>query len=533
MNFETGKENVLKIYRKLLCAVCAACLILFGCTGYAARKPKNADPNKSADQTASVEKNAAAAPAIDVTLGQAHRGTPEIDMDLLNSYSVQPESVRGFFAAAREGFEADKKVCFAGNSALQAAAVKYGVNHLGGPLLGNVGPEQASVWIRTVKPAGVVVKVTGPAGTKEFGPVSSLADTDLTAVVPLTGLKPATEYSYQIFIDGRLLELEQKTTFTTFPSYDSKGTFQFAFGADFHKSGVHNIHLLRQVRQRHNQAMVLIGDSAVDDRNNQTGLHRSDYLLRDLSPAWQALAAAVPIYAAWDDHDYFDNDLSGIPAGFTAEDVRAVREVWIQNWNNPAAGADGEGIYFRTRIGPADMIILDTRSLRKKTPGQPNAFLGDKQTDWLKQQLLQCKGPFVIISSGTMWSDSISNGKDSWGVWDPNGRDSLFSFIEKNHIPGVLLITGDRHGARGFKIPRPSGYHFYEFEVGALGGMKGPPASAKKGVASQLFGQTNIKAFGEFAFNTQVTDPRVTFRLVDETGVVLEEISLLKSEISP
>jgi alkaline phosphatase D len=521
------------MYRNLLCAVCAGCLILFVSTGYAAMETKNANPNESADRTAPVEKNVAAAPVFDVTLNQAHRGSPEIDMNLLNSYGEQPESIRGFFAAARGIFEIDKKACFAGNSALQAAAVKYGVNHLGGPLLGNAGPERASVWIRTVKPSDVVVKVTGPTDKKRFGPVSSSADTDLTAVVPLTGLKPATEYSYQIFIDGRLLELEQKTTFTTFPSYDSKGTFQFAFGADFHKSGIHNIHLLKQVRQRHNQAMVLIGDSAVDDRAGNTGLYRSDYLLRDLSLAWRALAAAVPIYAAWDDHDYYGNDRSGIPENSTVEDVRALRKIWIQNWNNPAAGADGEGIYFRTRIGPADVIILDTRSLRKKTPGQPNAFLGDKQTDWLKQQLLQCKGPFVIISSGTMWSDSISNGKDSWGVWDSNGRESLFSFIEKNHIPGVLLISGDRHGARGFKIPRPSGYHFYEFEVGTLGGMIGPQAKAEKGIASQLFGLTNIKAFGEFEFNTRLADPRVTFRLVDETGVVLEEISLLKSEISP
>jgi hypothetical protein len=40
-------------------------------------------------------------------------------------------------------------------------------------------------------------------------------------------------------------------------------------------------------------------------------------------------------YTSWDDHDYFNNDLAGIPKGFTAKDRDAVRSVWHENWNNP------------------------------------------------------------------------------------------------------------------------------------------------------------------------------------------------------
>lgn len=36
------------------------------------------------------------------------------------------------------------------------------------------------------------------------------------------------------------------------------------------------------------------------------------------------------------------------------------------------------------------------------------------------------------------------------------------------------MISGDRHGTRGFRIPRPSGFNFYEFEAGSLGGRTGP-----------------------------------------------------------
>ena len=33
----------------------------------------------------------------------------------------------------------------------------------------------------------------------------------------------------------------------------------------------------------------------------------------------------------------------------------------------------------------------------------------------------------------------------------------------------LLNLWGDRHGARVFRIPRPSGYSFYEFEPGESG----------------------------------------------------------------
>jgi alkaline phosphatase D len=91
---------------------------------------------------------------------------------------------------------------------------------------------------------------------------------------------------------------------------------------------------------------------------------------------------------------------------------------------------------------------------------------------WLETQLQDCKGPFIVLSSGTMWSDYISDGKDSWGKHDREGRERIFDLIEQNRVPGVLLISGDRHGARGFRIPRRSGFAFYEFEVASLGGKR-------------------------------------------------------------
>lgn len=47
----------------------------------------------------------------------------------------------------------------------------------------------------------------------------------------------------------------------------------------------------------------------------------------------------------------------------------------------------------------------------------------------------------------------------------------------------------------------------------------------------QLFGHVGLKAFGEFEFDCKESDPTVTFRLIDETGKMLEQVLLHKSEL--
>jgi alkaline phosphatase D len=279
--------------------------------------------------------------------------------------------------------------------------------------------------------------------------------------------------------------------------------------------------------------MMLLGDIAADDRENRINMHRSDYLLRDVSKPWQMLVANVPLYAAWDDHDYFNNDLGGIPKGFTEADREAVRAVWHQNWNNPEN--ENPGIYFNTRIGPVEVIMLDTRSFRENgRRGEYNSYLGSEQFKWLKETLKNSKAPFKVISGGTMWSDYITPGKDSWGTWDTEAREELFNFIETENISGVLLVSGDRHGARGFTIPRPSGFEFYEFQVASLGGVPGPAAMAED-TSHQLFGYhgNGVTAFGEFTFNTIKDYPSVIFRLIDQFGNILEEHTLPYSKLMP
>lgn len=469
-------------------------------------------------------------PDIKVTLPEAHRGTLEIDTKLLDSYGKLPEHVRQFYFDARAVFANNAKADFSDPQILNAAKANN-IPLMGGPMLGNLRSDGVTFWMR-VSAEDTITISTGKHSATLSNPVPGA-----TQRIELDGLSSNTEYKYVVHVGTKQVA---EGRFKTSPSQNDASTFRLAFGSCCHKIGVHNPNLFGEVLKRKPDAMMLLGDIAVDDRNNEINMHRADYQLRDVSAAWRNLAANVPIYASWDDHDYFDNDLSGIPKRYTASDRDGVRNVYQENWNNPQVPAEQEGIYFNTRVGPVEIIMLDTRSCRDgKRRNQYSSYLGEKQLTWLKDVLAKSDAPFKVISSGTMWSDYVSKAKDSWGSWDKQAREELFSLIEEKNIGGVLLVSGDRHGARGFRIPRPSGFNFYEFEPATLGGVSGP-AGLVKNCPEQLFGYSgndgkgnNFIACGEFTFDLAGNIPNVTFRLVHESGKVLEELELSLNELTP
>jgi alkaline phosphatase D len=464
-----------------------------------------------------------------VTLNEAHIGNLEIDTKLLDSYKLLPDNYRQFYLDARLVFSKNADADFT-NPEIIKAAQKHHLSLMGGPMLGELHKSGVSLWLRPSTKNSIEVRVINSDDNNEKVYKKSSVKPGVEQRIVLSGLSPNTDYKYAVYSKKcRIAE----GSFTTAPSAEEQGIFKLAFGSCFHKIGLHNPNLVNQILKREVHAMMLLGDIAVDDRENRINMHRSDYLLRDVTKPWQLLSANVPLYTSWDDHDYLNNDLSGIPKRFNKADLEALLAVWNQNWNNPENDADG--IYFNTRIGPVELIMLDTRSCRKvEERGQYGSYLGMEQLNWLKDVLKNSTAPFKIISSGTMWSDYISNGKDSWGTWDTLAREKIFELIESENIPGVLLISGDRHGARGFTIPRPSGYMLYEFEAATLGGIPGPNAMAKD-KTNQLFGYkgTDIIAFGEFTFDTKGNKPHVTFRLIDEFGNVLEEHVLSYSQLTP
>ena len=432
-------------------------------------------------------------PDCKVSLGQAHKGTLELDTRLLDSYGRLPEERRAFYLTAREILAGSPAASLSDSKIIEAAG-KAGLSLISGPMLGDLSESGITVWFRPVTAEELTVQVTATEEkqTKKFP--AAVTQPGAAVQVRLSGLAANTRHTYRILSSaGTVLG---NGAFCTAPAPGGKEPVRIAFGSCYHKIGLHNPNLMQLIEKRKNHAMLLLGDIAVDDREAKINMHQADYLLRDMSKAWRTFSASIPVYAGWDDHDYLNNDKSGLQKGqITDVERNAMRNLWQENWVNPQTSVNDRGIYFNTVIGDVEIIMLDTRSCRTwETRGQRGSYLGDEQMDWLFSTLQASRAKFIILTSGTMWSDCMSKAKDSWGSWDIPAREEIFAFIEENRIGGVLLLSGDRHGARGFRMERPSGFTLHEFEAATLGGVPGPPAFAKDRSA-QLFGYTGkVKA---------------------------------------
>jgi alkaline phosphatase D len=170
----------------------------------------------------------------------------------------------------------------------------------------------------------------------------------------------------------------------------------------------------------------------------------------------------TPLYSTWDDHDYGLDGSDG-----TLPDKEFSRKAFTTYRANPGFGENEAGIYSRFRKGPVEVFLLDTRwfSGTEPSPVDTNrtTLLGKKQYYWLLRALLNSNAEFKILASGMIWNDAVRPNKpDYWGKYSYE-RDSLFAFIGRNNISGVVLVGGDIHRSRlvmhqseelaGYQIP--------------------------------------------------------------------------------
>ena len=122
---------------------------------------------------------------------QIKRGDLKSNMALLNLWGEKPEAVQELYATAYNVLASRRDASFgdlATDATFQSLCRQGGVTHLGGPMLGAITPDSVRVWLRTCRPAKVEVRVDVDGMERTFGPVSSTLESELVAVVPVTGL---------------------------------------------------------------------------------------------------------------------------------------------------------------------------------------------------------------------------------------------------------------------------------------------------------------------------------------------------------
>jgi alkaline phosphatase D len=180
-------------------------------------------------------------------------------MRLLNQCTERPKAEQRLYEAAYRVLAASPGASFADLSrdgAVRQLCAEAGITHFGGPLLGDLRPDGASVWLRTLVPAKVEVRVTVAGQQRTFGPVASTELGDLSAVVEVTGLAPDTPHPYQVLVDGRPIHTTAAGVIRTAPAA-GPAKARIAFGSCFHRWGLANDGQAMALSRREPHALLL------------------------------------------------------------------------------------------------------------------------------------------------------------------------------------------------------------------------------------------------------------------------------------
>lgn len=397
---------------------------------------------------------------------------------------------------------------------------KHELRLLGGPMLGCVTDTSARLWVRTPGMARVAVRLEG----REAVETTTDPANDFTALIDIAGLTPATEYRYDVLVDGASVYDSDLPAFRTAPAKGQPAVVTAAFGGGARynppKEGIWDV-----VADHRPDALLMLGDNVYIDEPHSRTKQRVHYYRRQLRPEYRRLVASSAVYAVYDDHDLGVNDSSGGPEPFLPEWKYESWKVFRENWVNPAYGDAPErpGCWFEFSLGDVDFFMLDNRYYRDFASG---TMLGPEQKAWLFERLRASDATFKVLASGTLWTEHADKGgKDSWwGV--PEERNEIFDFLEREQIGGVILLSADRHRSDVYVIERPKGYNLYEFESSKLTNDHTHPTKEEA-----LFSYNEGTFFGLLRFDTTKPNPEVTFQCVTADDEVVYELTLPRSQL--
>lgn len=320
-----------------------------------------------------------------------------------------------------------------------------------GPILGAVTDTSVKVWVRADRDGWFRVRYreTTADDVMVSEPVEILRDDDFTATVLLSGLKPSTDYRYEVVLSTDLGELvhPDELAFRTLPSSGQPLALRFAVGADINQT---SIPALDEVAGMNPAFMLLIGDNIYADRVMESAEgYRAQYRKIWGGAELRDLMTHVPVFMTWDDHEVRNDWWQGLDTRYVP-----AREAFdeYQASHNPDPIEPGE-IYYSFSAGDVDFFVLETRSNRSPNGAVDNgdkSMLGEAQLAALEEWLLTSQATFKVLVSSVMWSNFGTTGSDSWrGFRDE--RQRIIDTIYDNHIEGVVQISGDQHWSAIFR----------------------------------------------------------------------------------
>ena len=413
------------------------------------------------------------------------------------------------------------------------------------PVAGHFTPTSARLWVQATAAARCAISFH-PAGesgeTARTARVALDADGLNAAVVTLEGLRPATTYRYRVALEGAEEGTEGSFRTAAGPGAGPRD-FRVYLGScaytETHTRGgspygdelhVFDAMAARMAADPLPHFMLWLGDNLYLRNASRSGapadfssaeLMRERYREVRAKPFLQKLLAATHHYAIWDDHDYGPNNADRhFP--LKGESLRLFRSYW-PNPDSGAAGVPGTSARFRQE--DVDFFLLDGRFHRdsEKAPADPaKAMFGAAQVRWLKEGLERSTAAFKVVASGSQLLSQNANGVTSgWHSYEGERRPFL-EWLAASRIPGVILLSGDRHNTQVFRLDREGAAPVFEFSCSPLT-SKLAALSAVERENPRLVAELAVERrnFGTLEFSREGGRRRALARCFDTRGNAL------------
>ena len=357
-----------------------------------------------------------------------------------------------------------------------------------GPMVGHTTDRATRIWVRADRVCDFQVRVTPTEGHGEvLSEIVRLNEADnFCGSASVTGLSPSVLYEYMVILSGQDQVPDLAQSVRTFPPKGKPSVLNIGIGHSLRGKAEDPQTIWLPIADRKPDLFILMGDN-IYSNSTEPEKQRRMYLEYRADPHFRALAATVPIYAIWDDHDYGKNNSDRTQPG-KERSLKTFNEVWA---NPPSQARVSPGIWTRFSIGEAEFFLLDVRyhrSPNKDLDGPEKTMLGPEQLEWLVQSLHESTAKFKFIVSGSSWN---CGGAEAWNHKFLYEYDALLSKIREDRVEGVILLGGDQHSRKIAVRQGESwdGYDLHEWMAGQLF----PPA----GVANHAFGMIELNTIAE------------------------------------
>ena len=330
-----------------------------------------------------------------------------------------------------------------------------------GPMIGYADMLEVMVWVQTSKEAEVYIAYSesGSRGKKfRTNKVNTKKEDAFTAKLVADSVVPGTKYSYDVFINNELIQLPCKTEFQTQQIWKWRGNppeFRMLTGscayinqAEHDRPGNQyggNYEIFEGMASQNADLTLWLGDNVYlrePDWNTKTGIY-ARYTHTRSTKKMQALLASTANYAIWDDHDFGPNDSD---RGFYNK--KMTLDAFKLFFANPTFGMnDLEGAITSFQWGDADFFLLDNRWYRQpdKTKEDNKTMLGEKQLQWLFDNLVSSQATFKIVAMGGQFLSTAGLFESYFSHGFATERQAIIDFIYLHNIKNVIFLTGDVH----------------------------------------------------------------------------------------